>query len=56
MTKTYYTSTGEVLISSIKGKQHFLLMHDEAKTYKKLIDKIAVNAMITQGNWKLKEN
>lgn len=56
MTKTYYTSTGETLISTIADKVHFLLMHDEAKTYKKLIDKISVNKMITQGNWKLKEN
>lgn len=56
MTKTYYTSTGQVLISSIKGKEHFLLMHDEARTYKKLIDKITVNKMITQGNWIIKEN
>lgn len=56
MTKTYDTNTGEILISTIKGKEYFLLMHDEAKTFKKLIDKITVNKMITQGNWIIKEN
>lgn len=53
-TKTYLTSYGEVQISTIKGKNHFLLMHDEAKTYKKIIDKIAVETLVRNQDWKLK--
>lgn len=29
-------------------------MHDEAKTYKKLIDKIAIETLVNNGDWKLK--
>ena len=54
MTQTYNTRDGEVLISTIKGKQHFLLMHDADKTYKKLIDKTSVKSMVDGGFWKLK--
>jgi len=55
MTKTYITSFGEVLISNIKGKREFLLMHDAEKTYKKIIDKQTVAKLESQGDWKIKQ-
>lgn len=56
MRQTYITPTGEIIISEKPGMKHFLSMTDHSNSHTMIIDKIAVNELVTSGAWKLKNS